>query len=409
MTIFTNPSGITSGPGGAFSGDMFGRLKIADVFTLFDSQHRYHDNGDYSDTTAEGGSTSFDTNQSTVSLTVTGTSGSEVTRESRKVFPYQPGKSLQVLQTFVFAPAHANLRQRVGYFSRQNGFYLEQDGTTINFVKRTYINGSVSETRVPQSQWNVDKLNGLGPSGVNLDLSKAQILFSEYEWLGVGSVRMGFAINGNFIIAHQFNHANIIDSVYMTTAALPVRYEIKNTGTIEYSSSLKQICVTVVSNGGYDKKTELWSAARISSIAATTTPVPIAAIRLAPGRTDAVIIPSGLSIMPLVQDKYVWSLVKNPSSINGDWVTHTDSGSNVQYNINATSVSGGTVVSQGFLSADNQSVTALASSGIDRFDLQLGRTNADTPVSDVYVLTCRILSGAGSSNVVGAIGWYDLV
>lgn len=406
MATFTNPSlSITSG----FGGDMFGRLKTADSFTLFDSQHRYHDNGDYSDATVTGGSISYDANQSSALLVIDGTSLSEVTRESKKVFPYQPGKSLQVLQTFVMAPAHANLRQRVGYFGRQNGFYLEQDGTTINLVKRNYVNGSLSETRVPQSQWNGDKLNGFGQSGIMLDLSKAQILFMEFEWLGVGSVRVGFAIDGNFIVAHQFNHANIIDSVYMTTAALPLRYEIKATGAIGSSRTMKQICATVISNGGYDRKTEIWTAARTTAIGAPTTFVPVAAIRLAPGRTDAVIIPAALNIMPLVQDKYVWALIKNPSSLNGDWVTHTDSLSNTQYNINATSVSGGTVVAEGFLSADNQSVTSLAFSGIDRFDLQLGRTNADTPVSDVYVLACRILSGVGTSNVVGSIGWYDLV
>lgn len=408
MSNFTNPSGITSGSAGAFSADMFGRLKVADTFTLFDSQHRYKDNGDYSDTTATGGSVSYNANESTALLTVNGTTNSEVTRESRKVFPYQPGKSLQVLQTFVMAPAHANLRQRVGYFSRQNGFYLEQDGTTINFVKRSYVNGSLSETRVPQSQWNVDKLDGLGPSGIDLDLTKAQILFSEYEWLGVGSVRMGFAINGIFVIAHQFNHANLVDSVYMTTATLPVRYEIKNTGTIAYSSSLKQICATVISNGGYDRKTEIWTAARTTAIEAETTAVPVAAIRMTTGRTDSVIIPSSLDLMPLAQDKYIWTLVRNPASLDGDWTTHTPSSGNVQYNINATSVSGGTVVAEGFLSADNQSVTDLNFNNIARFDLQLGRTNSDTPVSDVYVLTCRVLSGNGN-NVVGSIGWYDLV
>lgn len=409
MSTFTNPSGISSGSNDAFSTDMFGRLKIAEGFTLFDSQHRYKDSGDYSDTTANSGSVSYNANESSALLTVAATTtNSEVTRESRRVFPYQPGKSLQVLQTFVMAPAHANLRQRVGYFSRQNGFYLEQDGTTINFVKRTYIDGSVDEIRIPQSDWNVDKLDGTGPSLFSLDLSKAQILFTEYEWLGVGSVRMGFAINGIFVIAHQFNHANILDTVYITTATLPVRYEIKATGSLPTTATMKQICATVISNGGYDRKTEMWTAARTTAIEAETTAVPVAGIRLASGRTDAVIIPAALSIMPLAQDKYQWLLIKNPSSLNGDWTTHSDSGSNTQYNINATTVSGGTVVAEGFLSADNQSVTSLDDSNIARFEFQLGRTNADTPTSDVYVLACRVLSGNGN-NVVGSISWYDLV
>lgn len=407
MSNFTNPSAtLTSADN--FGIDSFGRLKISEAFTLFDSQHRYHDNGDYSDTTATGGTVAYDANQSSALLNVTTAANSEVTRESRKVFPYQPGKSLQVLQTFVMAPAHANLRQRVGYFGRQNGFYLEQDGTTVSFVKRTYISGSMSEIRIDQSDWNMDKLDGTGPSGFELDLSKAQILFMEFEWLGVGSVKIGFAINGLFVVAHQFNHANIIDSVYMTTAALPLRYEIKNTALMPIASTMKQICATVISNGGYDKKTEMWTAMRTTGIEAETTPVPVAAIRLAPGRTDAVIIPAALNIMPLAQDKYIWSLVRNPATLDGDWVTHTDSLSNVQYNINATAYTGGTTVDQGFLSADNQSVSDLSDTNVARFEFQLGRTNADTPVSDVYLLACRVLSGNGNQ-VVGSLSWYDVV
>ena len=389
---------------GSFRTDMFGRIKISDAYSLFDSSHRYSQNGDFSDIIETGATVTHLINESTAALNVTTTSGSKVYRETKKVFPYQPGKSLQVLQTFVFAPPKTNLRQRAGYFSRQNGFYLEQDGTKVYFVKRSYVTGSVVETRIPQSEWNVDTLDGNGPSDIVLDLTKAQILFSEYEWLGVGSVRLGFAIDGYFIIAHQFNHANLISSVYITTASLPVRYEIENTGTTASASTMKQVCVSVVSNGGYFKSTNPRSALRTTTTIATTL-YPLIAIRMASGKTDSVIVPSVFSLFPTTDDDYEYSVTRNPTTITGgSWVQH--SSGNVEYNISATAMSDGERLIEGFFSATKQS-TLSETSDVQNFSLQLGRTNADTPVSDVIVLSAKVAAGTGG--VKSVLGWFDLL
>ncbi len=388
----------------SFRTDMFGRIKTSEGYVLFDSSHRYNENGDFSDIIETGASVSHIAEQSSSALTVSTTSGSKVYRETKKVFPYQPGKSLQIMQTFVFAPPKANLRQRAGYFGRQNGFYLEQDGTNVYFVKRSYITGSVVETRIPQSEWNVDPLNGSGPSDLTLDLSKAQILFSEYEWLGVGSVRMGFAIDGYFVICHQFNHANQIDTVYITTATLPVRYEIENTGTTSSSSTMKQVCVSVVSNGGYFKSSNVKTIVRPSTTVGTSY-YPLISIRMASGRTDSVIIPGLVDLFPTSSGDFEYSLIKNPTSITGgSWVLH--SSANVEYNISATSMVGGESLLDGFFGATNQSTS---SGGTDaaNFAFQLGRTNADTPVSDVFVLAVKVVTGTG--NVKSSLGWYDLL
>jgi len=389
---------------GSFRTDMFGRIKTADGYVLFDSSHRYNENGDFSDITANGATVSHIANQSSSALTVTTTSGSKVYRETKKVFPYQPGKSLQVMQTFVFAPPQTNLRQRAGYFGRQNGFYLEQDGTNIYFVKRSYITGQVVETKVPQSEWNIEKLDGSGMSDMVLDLTKAQILFSEYEWLGVGSVRMGFAIDGYFIICHQFDHANHIDSVYMTTATLPVRYEIENLGTTASSSTMKQVCVSVISNGGYFKTSRIHTVMR-SSTTVGTDYYPLIAIRMATGKTDSVIVPGIVNLFPTSNGDFEYALIKNPTSITGgSWVTH--SALNVEYNISATSMVGGEHMLDGFFGSTNQSTSSAGTDASD-FTFQLGRTNADTPVSDIFVLSVRTVSNTG--NVKSSLGWFDLL
>ena len=232
--------------------DAFGRQRVSSPLTLFDSSHRYRDNGLWNTSTASGGAAVFSPNEGLVNLNVNTTSGSQVLRETNKVFSYQPGKSLLVFNTFVMAPAQSNLRQRVGYFGTENGLYLQLDNFTVSFVERSLVTGAVTESVVNQSAWNVDKMDGTGPSGVVLDLTKAQILFMDIEWLGEGTVRLGFVIDGNFILCHKFNHANYITSTYITTASLPLRYEITNTGVTASASTLKQVCSTVISEGGYE-------------------------------------------------------------------------------------------------------------------------------------------------------------
>lgn len=392
----------------AFRTDMFGRTKVSEPYTLFDSTHRYQDNGDYSDTTANGATVTYDANASAALLNVTTASGSEVTRESRRVFPYQPGKSLQVLQTFVFAPAKANLRQRAGYFSRQNGYYLEQDGTNVYFVERSYTTGQVVETRIPQSQWNMDKLDGSGPSDVVLDLSKAQIFWSEYEWLGAGSVRMGFAIDGFFIAAHQFNHANRIANTYMTTASLPLRFEITNTGATSSASTMRQICNSILSNGGYSHdESPIFTAWRSTDVTVGTERYPLIAIRMKEGRTDSIVLPTFVDITSSTAGQGGWALVSNPTTLNGGTWSTVESSPNVEYSVNMTTIVGGTPLRRKFFATSNQSSAEDAIQDLATWDLQLGRTNSDTPVSDVIVLTFRTLKS--TMGIQALLGWHDLL
>ena len=409
-TYINSTSGIpqySSSTPASFGFDSFGRTKTSQPYTLFDSQHRYVSGDEYSDLTNGTATVTYLENESTDALTIGTASGDYIYRESKKCFPYQPGKALTVMQTFVMGPAKAGLRQRVGYFSRQNGIYLQRSGTTLSVVKRTFASGELVEEVVNQSNWNVDKMDGLGPSRVALDLSKAQILFSEYEWLGVGSAKIGFAINGQFITVHQFNHANLINSVYMTTATLPVRYEIENTASTASSSTLKQICTTVLSNGGYDRHPEIWSASRVSPMQNIgTTFVPLAAVRLMTGRMDSVVTIAHLNIATTTNNLFEWALVRNPSITGGTWIQNTPS-QDTEYNITGTSMTGGIIVRRGYLAGSNQNNAAADIDIPVGFDHQLGRTNAATPVSDIYCLAIRTISSTGDA--IGSIQWHELV
>lgn len=399
---------IVSKLGGGLNGDLFGRTKIGLPATLFDASHVYQDNGEFADdVNGEGASVSYLVNQSSALLGVGTASGERVYRESKKVFTYQPGKSLQVLQTFVFNTAKENLRQRAGYFSAQNGFFLEQDGFNVYFVKRSFISGGVVDTRIPQSEWNRDKLDGTGPSAIKLDLSKAQILYSEYEWLGVGAVVMGFVINGGFIVAHQFDHGNVLSSVYITSATLPVRYEIENIGDTTSSSSMKQICVSITSNGGYEKKSVRYVIRKTTGVAAPAANVlhPLVSIKLASDKLNAVILPSQYHLQPVTSGRYEFFVIKNGVLTGASYNTTTFP--NVDFDTSATSISGGQIIDHGYFDATAQASTPVLQNAEYNFSYQLGR-NSFTGTSDVVTLAFSTLTNTGNPEALGAVSFYDL-
>ena len=392
--------------------DAFGRLRVSEPFTLFDSSHRFDDNGLWSTSTATGGAATFNAAQGLIDLDVTTSSGSEVVRETTKVFSYQPGKSLLVLNTFVMSTAKANLRQRIGYYGANNGYYLEQNGTTVSFVERSFVTGAVVNTPVAQASWNVDPMDGSGPSGITLDLTKAQILFMDLEWLGVGTVRVGFIIDGNFIVCHRFNHANFITSTYITTASLPLRYEITNTGATSGASTLKQICSTVLSEGGY-QLVGLQQAIgtpvttpRNLPVAGTFYPIVSIRLKISPNRLDAIVIATAISVVATTSGHYNWQVVASGTTGAGTWV-NAPGDSSVQYNITGTSFTGGRILASGFFGVSNQGSTQVDILKEALFKTQLER---DSFTSTPYELTILVASdvGGGGGNVLASMDWEEI-
>lgn len=383
--------------------DAFGRLRIGQPYTLFDSQNRYQKDPQFSESLTGSATATHVANESSVDLAVTTASGDKAIRQSFRVFPYQPGKSLMVLATFVMNTGKANLRQRVGYFNADNGVFFQANGTTKSFVLRTKTSGTASDARtVDQANWNGDKLDGSGPSGITLDIAKAQILYMDFEWLGVGSVRCGFVINGQFIVCHTFNNANDLDKVYMTTAILPIRYEIENTGTTASSSTMTQICSTVISEGGYDQKSALTWARMTAATTVGTAFEPLVSIQLKSTALGAVVIPSIFNALPTSSTSdYEVALIKNATLTGASFASLS---TNVEFDTAATALTGGTIVQNTYIAGSNQG-SGLGSGATDyNFDLQLGVSLAG--VSDIYTLAARVLSG--TNDIIGSLSYYDL-
>lgn len=401
-----NPSGAAI--------DAFGRARESQPFTLFDSFHRYKENDKFCTSNNAGGTYSFIANTASIDCTVNSTSGVYVYRETKKVFSYQPGKSLQILKTFVMNPAKTNLRQRVGYFSTTNGFFLERNGSTVQFVKRSSINGSVVDTAITQANWNTDKLDGTGLSEITLNLDDPQILFIDMEWLGVGSVRMGFVINGQQICCHVFNHANDDSSpkgAYIQTAVLPIRMEIENTGATTGSSTLKEICSTVISEGGYTLTGKSYTLGQdpVSTnqfaLATAGTYYPVIALRLNPAFPDAVVIPTDIACMPINAANYRYKIVSDATLTGAVWA-NVASNSSVQYNTNTSAVlSGGTDLFSSYVATTVQRTGTINLSREDFFKYQLER-NTLANTQSIFVLA--VTSGTATCNVCGSVSWEEV-
>lgn len=391
--------------------DAFGRQRVSNPLTLFDSSHRYRDNGLWNNSTANGGTTTFRANEGLVDLDVTTTSGSRVYRETTKVFSYQPGKSLLVMSTFVMAVAKTGLRQRVGYFGADNGMFLELDNSTLSFVERSLSTGIVTETKVSRANWNIDKLDGSGPSALILDITKAQILWMDIEWLGLGSVRMGFVIDGKFIPCHVFHHANLITSTYITTGSLPLRYEIENTASTASNSTLKQVCSSVISEGGYELR-GLQQAVETPigtpyDLTTAVTYYPIISIRLksSPNRLDAIVILTALSIMGITNNaNYNWRVVATGTTTGGTWVS-AGVDSAVEYNLTGTSFAGGRILASGFINGSNQGSTPVDILKQALFTFQLERNSfTSTP----YELTLIAAADTNGADIYASMDWEEV-
>lgn len=386
--------------------DAFGRLRTSSPFTIFNSQNRFASDSQFDTDTTGSGALTYLANESSSSLDVTTSSGDEVIRESKRVFPYQPGKSLLVLATFVMAATEDNLRQRVGYFGAQNGVFLQQNGSTVSFINRHYTGGSVDDTRdIAQSSWNGDKLDGTGDSGYTLDLTKSQILFIDIEWLGVGSVRCGFVINGQFIVAHTFHNANIRDSVYMTTATLPIRYEITATGTLSSAASMKQVCSTVISEGGYNEAKRELDAQRTTTLTGiSNTLVPLVTIRLNASSLDAVVIPQQVKVFPLTAQDYKVQLVRNATLTGASYNTTTFD--NVDFDVAATAMTGGDIMQVDYVTNTVQAAGGINQATGYNFANQLGRTIGGT--SDTMTIGIQTITATPTGSARASLMFFDL-
>jgi hypothetical protein len=398
--------------------DAFDRLRVSEPTELFstacefDSQPLFYEN-----VLTAGGLATYNATTVSVDMAVSA-SGDKVIRQSRYI-RYRPGKSQQILVTGNFEGPQTGVKKRIGYFddntqteSTGDGIFFEVDQTGIFAVRRTSTSGVMNDNRVPQGSWNVDRLDGTGPSGEVLDLTKFQVCMIDFGWLGAAVVRWGFVIGGRLVIVHEEFPSNTNLVPFMRHPSLPIRWEIEGgVGTI--SGSMSATCASVQSEGGFNTLGVKRSVSR-SGTALTlsaTTLRPLISIRLRPGYRRGYILPDMFSVLAngsspadyevlvLFNATLTGATFTSPGTAGGGQCSEA-----VEFDTAATAVSGGQVIDTQYGSAGGgPSKSGSMDSGLQ----------SDVPISSSYAgvrntltLAVRPLS-TSSTNFYGSLIWRE--
>jgi hypothetical protein len=385
--------------------DAFYRLRVSSPQTIFDSKQASDNNAlfwDDAQTSGAGTSSTHSANRASTTIAVSNLTAGVRVRQTFRRFNYQPGKSQLAIMTFVMGTAAAGITRRVGLFDANNGIFLQQTAAGAAVVVRSFVTGVAVDNAFLQANWNIDKLNGTGESGITIDFTKAQIFFFDFEWLGVGRVRCGFFIDGVPVYCHEFNHANIVTSVYMSTPNLPLRYEIRNDGTGS-AATFETICSTVASEGGSNQTGLIFGLTRGANVMTTlnTTQIfPLISFRLRSGYLGSSVKPVDFSVICTSTAAYNWYILLNPVVAGTALAFTAITNSSIEADLvstSATTVTGGTILRTG---AEVQSNAANSGGSISiDDDFFLGSNIAGT--ADVLMLAVQRVTGTTESFYAG--------
>lgn len=392
--------------------DAFGRLRVSEAFTLGDYKHTYGIDPNFRDTLINGGTVTHSVNQACARLATTSNTSSLVIHQTKMYHNYMPGKSQLIKTTINFYAHTANVTKRTGYYDDLNGIYFEQDGAgVLSFVIRTNTSGTASDARrIIQADWNKDKCDGTGASGFNLDITMTQIVFIDFQWLGVGRVRCGFVHDGQMIIAHEFYNSNNLPVVYMANPNLPIRCEILNTGATT-GGYFDQICSTVISEGGYVESGidfSIDTGQTAQSVTLANGEYPILAFRLKNsfrGYPNRVVVRSRNINIYAENYPCYWAIRKisglaNITLSNASWISANPE-SAVEYTANATAFVGGDRLDGGIVGTTSPGGSAKGtgiapinqpSEAKKNFIAQ----NQDSTDSEIYLITAKAIGGTVS-------------
>lgn len=383
-----------------------GRLKVTQRQTIFHNTSLYDTGADIWDNHTEGGATiTHNANIAAVVMTASSTVGSHAVRQSLKVMNYIPGRPAEFSAAFRAGPA-AGARLRIGVFDENNGVYFEKDAAgTFYCVIRSNSTGSVVENRVARADWNGDKLDGTGGSGITVPPGQIQLLVIDYEWYGAGQVNFGFVIDGKKHTIHTFNHANRTTTSWMSSPFQPVRIEVENLSATTTASMTMYSTSFALEGSSLTVGSPKITGIPLPGITLPTafTYLPTVSIRLKASQLNAVAFIEQVQAFTVDNSFLTFRVYKNATlSAPGGlvWNDFMTSGSSIEVNTNATSFTGGEVIALGIVPLNGQPYD-LDSNTIT---FQIGRTNLGTE-SDIFTLA---LSPAKNNvTALGTLRWRE--
>lgn len=394
--------------------DAFARLRVSEPLTIFDTKQIFDNQPLFWDESLESGagiSSAHSTDTASTVITSSDTTAGKFTRQTFMRFNYQPGKSQQIMLTGVLnrSGGGVGVQRRIGLFDDDNGLFFEDGEGTLKIVRRASLTGSPIDTEVEQKDWNIDPMDGTGPSSVTIDWTKAQLFVIDFEWLAVGRVRFGLFVEGHIHYVHEILNANVLTTAYMSTPNLPLRYQMVTTGSSPVST-MECICATIISEGGRDALGVLrYKSTEGTHVDATTenTIYAVLGIRLKATHLGAMIDLVSVSIAEHAGSKQVeWMLIFNGTVAGSPtWANEANSAMQTFKGATANTVTGGIVVTGGHFESLG-GPTRAGSSSADLFNARrLGASIGG--VVDEIELAVRPIGGSSAIDVEGALTWRE--
>jgi hypothetical protein len=393
--------------------DPFGRQRVSNPETVFDSKLLYSKQALFWDESLETGSgitSAHAPHEAMVTFTSTEDTAGKFTRQTFMRFNYQSGKGhlIYITGNLLVSGGGTGVQNRIGYFDDENGLFFEYDEGTIKVVYRTNITNAVVDTKVAQSAWNTDKFDGTGPSKHRIYFDNSQTFFIDFEW--VGEVRMGLIHDGQLLICHKFRLNNTLNTPFMSTPNLPLRYQMETTSSSP-ASEMGCICATVISEGGHGPKGGLhYASTDGSSVTCSSENVVYAliGIRLKSGYEGVTINIESISVQIENASKDgEWLWILNPTV--ADTFTYSDEANSslqVARGATANTVTNGTRMEGGYAQSTSGGGGSGGISTNIKNAIHLGQAIDGTMDEMVLCWVCR--GGTSGAIMEGSIDWREL-
>lgn len=417
----TAPKPLDIQMGDSSSIDAFGRWRVSNPLTLFDSKLLGSDKQPlFWDEALESGagitSTTPTPAKPYLDIVSSNATAGVFTRQTFRRFNYQPGKSQLILMTGVLELASAvktGCVRRIGLFDDDNGAFFESNEGAFGVVTRSNDSGSPIDVTTLQIHWNLDKMNGSGdqdnPSGFTIDFTKGQIFVIDFQWLSIGRVRFGFEIGDRITYVHEVTTANFKVIPWASTPNLPLRYQMVTT-VDSGINSMRVICSAVISEGETDDLgvvRYVSTAGEAVITAVENTLYAVIGLRLKSTHFGALI--EMINVQKQIQTSaefLEWVLLFNPDV--ADVFTYADlanSAVQIARGVTANVVTNGIEIAGGYLETGGGNSGGASQGRALHNALTLGASIAG--VADQMVLAARPIGGVSAVAVEGSLEWRE--
>lgn len=248
--------------------DNLNKLRVSTLTTILDIRHTHNLKNylyEVESSTLNTNALYNDTNgPATILSLISAINENNITRQSREYVVYQQGRSILVYIVVNLNPNtnnDTNSEGRIGYFDDNNGIFFKHTGDMGTGNMSVVIRFNGIDTEINQTNWNIDKMDGVGPSGITANFNEIHTYFIEISWDHI--IRMGMLISGKLEVVHQFYDQS--STLLIKKSNLPVRYSLTASGVV-LSANLAHYSTYVSSDTGYNPIGRIYAINNISNI-----------------------------------------------------------------------------------------------------------------------------------------------